>query len=289
MEKKLSQIILYVDENIKNSDFWAFSTKDIEKSWKIDVKQHSYVNDKDIDIKPFCERRDDIFVITDSSYLCDVLAVRNIAFAGLIHEKNKNDNFRSALYLIEDLSSIDFKYVKRIWERFRDIPWTICESDRIIIREQEVLDVKRLYEIYADPDTTKYTEGLYPKEEDEIDYMKKYIANQYKFFEFGLWAIVDKNSGSLIGRAGISTRADFEELELGYVIAKEYRNKGYAKEACEMILQYAKEELYLEKIQAFTRKENSASVALLQSLGFNKIGNEIIDGTLHERYMLSLT
>jgi len=156
----------------------------------------------------------------------------------------------------------------------------------MIIREQTVGDADALYEIYSDPEVKRFTEDLYEDRDREIQYLKDYINNQYRFCEYGVWALVDKGTGTLIGRAGISNRADYDEAELGYVIRKEYRKKGYATEACRAILQCADAELGLQKINAFTLKENTAGIALLHKLGFSNCGTGIIDGKEHEMYTI---
>ena len=143
-------------------------------------------------------------------------------------------------------------------------------------------------EIYDDDEIRRFVEPLYKDRRAERQYIRDYIANQYRFHEYGLWAVTLKESGELIGRAGFSVREGYDIPELGYVIGRKYRNSGYAKEALRAIVTYGKEELGLYDYMAFTDSRNEASVRLLKSLGFVPEGCDNIMGRLHDRYFLTL-
>ena len=59
------------------------------------------------------------------------------------------------------------------------------------------------------------------------------------------------------------------EFVLGYMLAAKYQHQGYAYEACQGILEYAREYLELEpeEIIACIEPENRASVKLAEKLG----------------------
>ena len=56
--------------------------------------------------------------------------------------------------------------------------------------------------------------------------------------------------------------------ELGFVIQTKYRNKGYAKQALTLALNYAKHTLRLHQVYAIVAKTNELSFHLFQSVGF---------------------
>lgn len=74
------------------------------------------------------------------------------------------------------------------------------------------------------------------------------------------WSL-KKNSGKLIGRAGLEYREPCREgeAELGYLITPEHWRKGYATEVCQAILSYAKDELGMERIISHVDERNLAS------------------------------
>ena len=144
-------------------------------------------------------------------------------------------------------------------------------------------DLPALYELYDKPGMTDYVEPLYDYE-TELEYQKAYIENMYGFYEYGMWLVFSKETGKLIGRAGL------EHNEMGYMIAPELWNRGYATEVCRFIIDYARENTDFEELYCRIDERNAASVHLAKKLGFvrnTQIGNERNTGEL-DKYVLSL-
>ncbi len=186
-------------------------------------------------------------------------------------------------YAVESLAELDIEYLERVRRRYNHIPWDIGETERCLIRELSLSDFPALYELYDKPGMTDYVEPLYDYE-TELEYQKAYIENMYGFYEYGMWLVFSKETGKLIGRAGL------EHDELGYMIAPELWNRGYATEVCRFIIDYARENTDFEKLYCRIDERNEASVHLAKKLGFVRnaqIGNERNTGEL-DRYVLSL-
>lgn len=118
--------------------------------------------------------------------------------------------------------------------------------------------------------------------ETEKEKLSTYIENRYPFYGYGMWTVVDKETGKVIGRAGIEERTIDEEdtTELGYMLHYLYRRNGIGFEICQGILEYAKNILYIEEIHGYTHKDNKASKKLLEKLGFQ------VQGEIRERDMI---
>lgn len=224
-----------------------------------------------------------ILFISNNPEICRLAVKGKCSCIAYLGEENKS--FDGIRYAVESLENIDKKYLERICRRYAGLPWEILRTERCIIREMTTEDVDAFYEIYKEPSITAYMEGLYPEKEQEIDYIKKYIKNVYEFFEYGLWTVVEKQSGKVIGRAGISWREETETVELGYVIAKPFQRQGYAYEVCSAILAYAHEELEMEQIAAYVKKENEASRALCRKLKFHLKGEIKIRNVYYEKWL----
>ena len=209
--------------------------------------------------------------IVDDSVSAKHLLSQGEAVVVYLHNGNSSESFDGCKYAFEDPSSLDAEYLERIYRRYRGIPWDILETKRCYLRETTVEDVPEFFRIYADKRIVEYTEDLYPTREEEIAYTKEYIANAYHFYEFGVWTIIEKSTGRIIGRAGLSVRDGFDDPELGYVLDTAYQGRGIALEVCTAILDYAKEYLGAETINALVHRENSPSLRLLDKLGFQKI------------------
>lgn len=166
----------------------------------------------------------------------------------------------------------DDTYIQRVWQRHMHLPWLITKTEHLILRESVMEDLPCFQQFYKEergnPDVQQLCEG-----EEQL---RTYIAARYPLFEYGLWTIVDKATGTVFGRAGIEELPeDYGDLagepELSYLIGKEYRGSGIAKEACQAILHYAAEELEMKRIYLRTSRENFHSRKLAEKLGLLKV------------------
>lgn len=183
------------------------------------------------------------------------------------------------------IEGIDFipDYLKKVYLRLSNKPWTILQTERLILREMTVDDVEYFYEIYSDPSITEYMDPLFENPEDEKLYTINYIRNIYGFYGYGLWTVIEKSTDKIIGRAGISPVEGEEYPDLGFVIAKSHQRKGYATEICKAIISYAKNELEFSTIQARVNPDNLTSIYFLKKLNF-----EFASHIPHQGYLRAL-
>lgn len=202
-----------------------------------------------------------------------------------LHPGNSEQDFSDFLYAVEEPEGLDEEYLERVYRRLKGLPWKILETERCLIRETTEEDVEAFYRIYNHPDITMYMEDLYPDIEQEKQYIREYIEKVYAFYEFGVWTIVERKSGAIIGRAGLSEREGFEDVELGFVIGVPWQRKGYALEVCRAILNYGVEWLGFEKVQAFVEPGNRASLNLCAKLGMKAVERVNEKGVEYVRLM----
>ena len=247
------------------------------------------VKDSEIPALPKDLEKDRLLLVTDSSRILNSLLQQKYYTIALYHEGNHSEDFSGTPYAVEDLFSMTFDSYQKAYERLAGLPWQILTTARLSLRESTVADVDDFYRVYRDPSITKYMENLFPDRDEERSYMKDYIEKIYGFYGFGMWTILHTASGQVIGRAGLSVREGYELPELGFVIDVSFQRQGYAFEICRAILQYARDELEFQKVQAFCRMENISSVHLLQKLGFAYAGEDLLNGIPHARYIVTLS
>ena len=175
---------------------WIDDAAGMELSGGMDV----VMQDKDNHPADFC--------ITDIPKLCRLAATEQIPSLLFLHEGNKNAPMQQIPYAVMDFEGIDYAYLCDIYKRFFHIPWTILETERCVLREMTPEDLDALYEVYADPEISRYTEALYEDREQELAYMKDYIEHVYRFCGLGIWVIVEKQINRLIGRAGLADESE---------------------------------------------------------------------------------
>lgn len=171
-------------------------------------------------------------------------------------------------------------FLWRVWLRSRGLPWHICETDRLSLREMTEADLDFLYELQRDQEAAGFLDALGCDREEELQKLAAYRKQMYGFYGFGIWIVEEKESGRSVGRAGLQMRDGFEEPELGFAVLKEYRGRGYAKEACRAVLHYAAEELELKRVRAVADRENIKSQRLCEKLGFAVDNTAEMDGRM---------
>lgn len=224
-----------------------------------------------------------VLYVTDHGDVAGKLLEAGKAVLGYQHAGNITEGFIGVQYILESPEGTSAEYFERVFRRYAGLPWSILETERLYVRESTEEDVEAFYEIYKAPEVTRYTEGLLEYAVSERAYIREYIEKVYAYFEFGVWTVILKESGEIIGRAGISVREGYNEPELGYVLGVPWQCKGLAKEVCEGILKYAKEELEITQLQVLIQEGNEASIKLAKKLGFKKREDLEIEGKAHIR------
>jgi len=147
------------------------------------------------------------------------------------------------------------------------------ETDRLFLRELEIADSGPLSLVLSDPESMRYYPV--PFSPEKVDRWIAWNIENYRTFGFGLWAVVLKDSGEMIGDCGI-TMQDIEGSripELGYHIRKTYCGKGYASEAARACMAYAFSVLGLESIVSYMKADNLPSRRVAEKNGMSFVRN----------------
>ena len=209
-----------------------------------------------------------VLYVTDDPKVAGELKSKGEAVLIYLHEGNKEQDFAGFLYAVEDPDNLNPEYALKVYQRMKGLPWDILQTERCLIRETTPEDVDDFFRIYSDPEITRYMENLYPEPEQEKQYIRDYIEKIYTFYEFGVWTVVQRDSGTVIGRAGFAYREGYDEPELGFIIGVPWQHQGYAEEVCRAILEYGWERLEFTCVQAMVEPRNEASLRLCEKLGF---------------------
>jgi RimJ/RimL family protein N-acetyltransferase len=154
----------------------------------------------------------------------------------------------------------------------------ILETERLIMRHFESDDIEALFALYQDPDVRRYfPEGTLTREEtrEELEWHQHGHPN---YPELGLWATARKDTGHFIGRCGLLPWHidDVDEVEIAYLIDKSLWGQGFATEAAQGILDYARLTLGLTRLVCLINTENTASIRVAEKIGmvFEKEGED---------------
>jgi RimJ/RimL family protein N-acetyltransferase len=115
-------------------------------------------------------------------------------------------------------------------------------------------------------------------EEDAREYLTAGPLASYARHGFGLCAVTLAGSGELAGICGVLRRDELPEPDLGFAFLPQFRGQGYAFEAASAVKADARARLGLSTLLAIVNPENSASIRLLEKLGFTREGTVRLAG-----------
>ena len=149
------------------------------------------------------EGRSHPVVISDEPEALLAAKAAGRAIIGVENDGNKW-NITCAHYIIPDFTSATRELAELVLRRHIGLPWIIGTTKRLIIRE------------FVKDDAVRIPREEYGMEENVFrspELMAHYIEKQYGFYEYGTWALEEKESGALVGMAGVSNPRLPKDLE----------------------------------------------------------------------------
>lgn len=152
----------------------------------------------------------------------------------------------------------------------------ICETERLILRELQYNDIDALSRILRDEETMCAYNGAFSGQET-LDWLERQLA-RYKKYGFGLWAVILKESGEMIGQCGLTMQPwkDKELLEIGYLFNKNFWHRGYATEAAKACKKYAFEVLGAGEVCSIIRDTNIPSQRVAERNGMKLAADNFV-------------
>ncbi|MGA2414124.1 MAG: GNAT family N-acetyltransferase [Candidatus Sulfotelmatobacter sp.] len=143
----------------------------------------------------------------------------------------------------------------------------ILETPRLILREFQLKDVDSLALILSDSETMRF----YPKPLDHRGVAEWIARNRQRYTKdgHGLWAMILKASGELIGDCGLVRQEvdGADEIEIGYHVRRDHWGQGLATEAARACRDFGFEQLKVERLISLIRLENVASRRIAERNG----------------------
>ena len=146
----------------------------------------------------------------------------------------------------------------------------IFETERLVFREMVQDDFADLAEMLQDPQV------MYAYEHDFSDLdVQQWLDRQirrYRDYGFGLWAVITKAGGIMVGQAGL-TMQPYRNTEVLEIVKEKFWHNGYALEAAKSLAKYAFDKLNLQEIILEIRPENTASRKVAERLNAHITGS----------------
>jgi ribosomal-protein-alanine N-acetyltransferase len=145
----------------------------------------------------------------------------------------------------------------------------ILETERLLLREFVAEDLDALAVVLSHPETMRY----YPAPLDRAGVAEWIERNRRRYLEagHGLWAMVLKSSGEVMGDCGLTRqRVDgVDEIELGYHVRRDLWGRGYAPEAARACRDYGFAQLGVDRLISLVRMGNLPSRRVAEKIGMS--------------------
>jgi len=148
----------------------------------------------------------------------------------------------------------------------------MLKSGNISLRTLEPSDIDQLYTWENDPSLWKISQTKVPFSKELLG---QYIASAQDIYAHGQLRFVIELDQELVGTIDLF---DYDAINsragVGIMIDSNFREKGVAKTALELVVNYSKEILFLEQLYCNIIENNTGSIKLFEGNGFLHTGTK---------------
>jgi ribosomal-protein-alanine N-acetyltransferase len=144
---------------------------------------------------------------------------------------------------------------------------SFIETERLLIRTWMPGDASKVEKMYADPDVMRYIGAGGPWSPERTRELIAAMIERYERTGIGVWPVVLKADGAVIGACGLQPLPGSSDIEIGYLLDKPHWGQGYAIEAASAVLEWGFNQHGLQRITAVVSPENPRSIAVIYKLG----------------------
>ena len=143
----------------------------------------------------------------------------------------------------------------------------ILQTDRLILREMNDDDFDSLKKVISDPETMKYY--FKPFDDEGVWRWINWCKSSYQEYGFGLWAVIYKDTGEMIGDCGISMQIidDESKPEIGYHLRKDFHRQGIGKEMTRAVKNYFFNHFNYDEVYSYMDENNIPSFKTAEANG----------------------
>jgi RimJ/RimL family protein N-acetyltransferase len=151
-------------------------------------------------------------------------------------------------------------------------------TERLLLRGWRDSDYEPFARILGDPDVTRGLgkEGGMTPAEAWRDMAQ--MAGHWALKGYGNWVLEERDTGELVGRAGLYYPPDWPEMEVGWTVARSHWGQGYAPEAGRAAAAWAHDQLAAQHIVSLIHPSNEQSIRVAQKLGERLEGHHTVRG-----------
>jgi ribosomal-protein-alanine N-acetyltransferase len=152
------------------------------------------------------------------------------------------------------------------------IPHPILSTPRLRLRQFRTDDADAMHECFADRDAMRFwNQPVYTRRIETERAVRNFIECTPSYYRF--WAVADAETDRCLGLVNYHDgHIRSKRVSIGYIIVPTSHRQGIATEAVSAMLNFCFGQLGLHRVQAYIHPDNSASIALVEKLGFTREG-----------------
>ncbi len=145
----------------------------------------------------------------------------------------------------------------------------VLQTERLSLRRLTIDDAAFILELVNDPAWIRFIgdKGVRTLRDAE-SYILNGPVDMYARLGFGLYLVELKQCRRPVGLCGLLKRAELDDVDLGFAIHADFRQRGFAYESAKAVMTHARSVLGVAQVLAITSPDNEASGRLLENLGF---------------------
>ena len=156
----------------------------------------------------------------------------------------------------------------------------IIETSRLILRPFYISDTEDVFIYASDDQVTKYLTWDTHKNISETEK----VVREFYTDNPGIFAIELESENKCIGCIDLRIYEEHDKASFGFVLNRDYWNKGYMTEALDAILSFGFKKLELNRIESTHYRGNEGSGAVMKKCGMSYEGTGIQEVKFKEIY-----
>jgi RimJ/RimL family protein N-acetyltransferase/catechol 2,3-dioxygenase-like lactoylglutathione lyase family enzyme len=150
----------------------------------------------------------------------------------------------------------------------------MLQTNRLILRDLVLSDFDAVHEYASDPLVTRFTSFGPNTAEETRGFLSRSIhAASVSPRQIHTFAVIEQATGHLIGSCGLEQcDGTGRHYVFGYCLNRHWWGRGFGQEAADAMVQFGFDRLQAHRLWAHVFLGNTASVRILEGLGFRREG-----------------
>lgn len=161
------------------------------------------------------------------------------------------------------------------------------ETERLLLRRfDSERDSEPMLAVYGDPEVMRFIPGGAYSGLEAVRTRLAAYAREHDSRGFSFWAVVERDTGEVVGDVGFGVFRETSDIELGYTLRRDRWGRGYATEASRACLDAGFAHLDVARIVAVVDEENARSLRVAEGLGMVRVGTVRTNGRPHALFAI---